>query len=103
MATPKLPPVLPFLLFGIFYLITFSSNAQSGIYDVYDSTVIAPKKMNQQNEFWNNTYSFPAKPRNQLEIGISGGMFSVSGDVPSKILLWVDQYIYVKHLDMFFQ
>ncbi|MGI8581646.1 MAG: OmpA family protein [Chitinophagaceae bacterium] len=40
--------------------------------------------MNQQNEFWNNTYSFPAKPRNQLEIGISGGMFSVSGDVPSK-------------------
>ena len=40
--------------------------------------------MAQQNEFWNNTYSFPAKPRNQLEIGISGGMFSVSGDVPSQ-------------------
>ena len=40
--------------------------------------------MAQQNEFWNNTYSFPAKPRNQLEVGISGGMFSISGDVPAR-------------------
>lgn len=82
MASKKLPLVLPLLLFGIFSLLTYSSNAQT--YDVYDSSVISPKKMAQQNEFWNNTYSFPAKPRNQWEIGISGGMFAVSGDVPSK-------------------
>ncbi|MDQ6756480.1 MAG: OmpA family protein [Bacteroidota bacterium] len=73
------------LLLGMFCLLSFGAFAQkSGTYDVYDSSVVSPKKMAQQNEFWNNTYSFPAKPRNQLEIGISGGMFSVSGDVPSQ-------------------
>ena len=41
--------------------------------------------MAQQNEFMNNTYDFPAKPRSEFEIGISGGMFSVSGDVSSKL------------------
>ena len=42
--------------------------------------VLVPKKgMAQQNEFMNNTYDFPAKPRNEIEIGISGGMFSISG------------------------
>ncbi len=84
MKNKKLPLVLHLLLFGIFSLIVLGSYAQSGTYDVYDSSVVSPKRMAQQNEFWNNTYSFPAKPRNQLEIGISGGMFSVSGDVPSR-------------------
>ncbi|MEO5782515.1 MAG: OmpA family protein [Ginsengibacter sp.] len=84
MKSKKLPLVLHFLLFGIFTLMAFGSYAQSGTYDVYDSSVVSPKRMAQQNEFWNNTYSFPAKPRNQLEIGVSGGMFSVSGDVPSR-------------------
>ena len=41
--------------------------------------------MAQQNEFMNNTYDFPAKPRNQFEFGISGGMFSISGDVSAKL------------------
>ncbi|ULQ52881.1 OmpA family protein [Flavihumibacter fluvii] len=31
----------------------------------------------------NNTYPFPAKPRNQWEIGIKGGLFNIYGDVPS--------------------
>ncbi|MDB5200287.1 MAG: OmpA family protein [Chitinophagaceae bacterium] len=85
MESKKLPLVLHLLLLiGIFSLSAYNSNAQSGTYDVYDSSVVSPKKMAQQNEFWNNTYSFPAKPRNQWEIGISGGMFSVSGDVPSQ-------------------
>ena len=81
MASKKLPLVF---LFALFSLMTFNSIAQDGTYDVYDSSVISPKKMAQQNEFWNNTYSFPARPRNQWEIGISGGSFSVSGDVPSR-------------------
>ena len=84
MASKRLPLLQHILLFGIFSLSICGSIAQSGTYDVYDSSVISPKKMAQQNEFWNNTYSFPAKPRNQLEFGISGGMFSVSGDVPSQ-------------------
>lgn len=76
---------LHLLFFGIFTLLTFYSFAQkSGTYDVYDSSVVSRKKMAQQNEFWNNTYSFPAKPRNQWEFGISGGSFSISGDVPSQ-------------------
>src|SRR6476619_6042125 len=83
MESKKLPLALHLLVLGIFSLSVFSSQAQSGTYDVYDSSVISPKKMAQQNEFWNNTYSFPAKQRNQWEIGISGGSFSVSGDVPS--------------------
>lgn len=53
-------------------------------YDVYDSSVITNKRMPQQNEFWNNSYNFPAKPRNMWEIGISGGAFNVIGDVPTK-------------------
>jgi len=40
--------------------------------------------MPQQNEFWNNSYSFPAKPRNMWEIGVSGGTLMISGDVPIK-------------------
>ena len=44
-----------------------------------------PKDMAQQNEFRNNTYDFPAKPRNQMEFGISGGMFTISGDVSAKV------------------
>lgn len=31
-----------------------------------------------------NNYSFPAKPRNQWEIGVKGGAFSVAGDVRSR-------------------
>ncbi|MEO6188168.1 MAG: OmpA family protein [Ginsengibacter sp.] len=33
----------------------------------------------------NNTYDFPAKPRSETEFGISAGMFSVSGDISSKL------------------
>lgn len=52
---------------------------------VYDSSVIPAKRMPQQNEFWNSTYNFPAKPRNMWEVGVSGGMFTVSGDVSAKL------------------
>ncbi len=52
---------------------------------VYDSSVVPAKRMPQQNEFWNGSYNFPAKPRNMWEIGVSGGMFTVSGDVAAKL------------------
>ncbi len=88
MASKKLPLLLPVFVLGLFLIVASGASAQSGTYDVYDSTVIRPKSMSQQNEFWNNTYSFPAKPRNQWEFGISGGSFSVSGDVPSQNPTW---------------
>ena len=76
------------LLLAVFSVFATTAFAQvkktstSG-YDVYDSTVITKKRQPQQNEFWNNSYNFPAKPRNMWEIGLSGGAFNVSGDVPS--------------------
>ncbi len=73
------------LLFAMCMLLSLASFAQTkGGYDVYDSSVISNKSMPQQNEFWNNTYSFPAKPRNMLEVGISGGVPTISGDVSSR-------------------
>ena len=54
-------------------------------YDVYDSTVIPQSRMGQQTEFWNNTYNFPAKPRNMWELGIKGGIATMSSDVSARI------------------
>jgi outer membrane protein OmpA-like peptidoglycan-associated protein len=74
------------LLMGMFFLLSTGAFAQdTGVYNIYDSSVISSKGQAQQNEFMNNTYDFPAKPRSQTEIGISGGMFSISGDVSSKL------------------
>ena len=71
---------------GIFFLLSTGAFAQdTGVNNIYDSSVISSKGQAQQNEFMNNTYDFPAKPRSQTEIGISGGMFSVSGDVSAKL------------------
>ncbi|MDQ6845170.1 MAG: OmpA family protein [Bacteroidota bacterium] len=73
-------------LIGFFSLLTFGAFAQdTGVYNIYDSSVISSKGMAQQNEFMNNTYDFPAKPRSEFEFGISAGMFSVSSDVSAKL------------------
>ncbi len=76
------------LLLAVFLLLasgTFAQTTNGSGYDVYDSSVISSKKMPQQNEFWNNTYNFPAKPRNMWEVGVSGGTFNVIGDVSSRL------------------
>jgi outer membrane protein OmpA-like peptidoglycan-associated protein len=71
-------------LFGLLCLAAVSSYAQVGTsYDVQDSSLIPRKRLPQHNEFMNNAYPFPAKPRNQWEVGIKGGLFTVFGDVPS--------------------
>lgn len=51
--------------------------------DWKDSSLIPPSRMAQHNEFLNNQYIFPAKPRNQWEVGLKLGSPSVSGDVNS--------------------
>ena len=43
------------------------------------------KKEKQQAAFMNNKYYYPAKPRNQWEIGVGLGMLIVSGDIKSVI------------------
>jgi outer membrane protein OmpA-like peptidoglycan-associated protein len=73
------------LLTGILCLLfssTLFSQTQKRSYE--DSSVIPAKRMPQHAEFLNGANNFPAKPRNQWEVGIKGGMFRVSGDVASQ-------------------
>ena len=71
-------------LSGIMCLLASATFAQVQTgYDVKDSSLIPAKRQPQHNEFLNNAYPFPAKPRNQWEIGVKGGVSSVSGDVRS--------------------
>ena len=53
-------------------------------YDVLDTALVPSGRMEQQRDFLDNQYDFPARPRSQWEIGISGGLFNVSGDVRTK-------------------
>ncbi|MBL7742082.1 MAG: OmpA family protein [Chitinophagaceae bacterium] len=71
------------LLTGILCLLFSSvfSQAQKRAYE--DSSVIPAKRMPQHTEFLNGANNFPAKPRNQWEVGIKAGAFTVSGDVPA--------------------
>jgi OmpA family len=69
--------------FMFFALGAFAQVGGSG--SVYDSSVIPSKRLPQQNEFFNKAYNFPAKPRNQWEIGISTGIATISGDVPATV------------------
>lgn len=71
------------LILSLFVLTNGSVFAQappSG-YNVYDSSVIAKKHLPQHNEFINNMYNFPARPRDMWEVGVSAGNFMLSSDV----------------------
>ena len=71
-----------FLLGILFLALATGVSAQvGGAGSVYDSSVISKKRMNQQNQFWEGSYNFPAKPRNMWEVGASIGMFTISSDV----------------------
>ncbi len=77
------------LLAGIFCLLASTSGFSQRVgasYDVKDSSLVPGKRMPQHSEFLNGTYNFPAKPRNQWEIGIKAGLFQVSGDLPAKFV-----------------
>jgi OmpA-OmpF porin, OOP family len=81
------------LLAGLLSLSTFSATqAQTGSTNVYkgsgvdvlDTSLIPSRRMDQQRDFLNRNYDYPAKPRNQWELGLSVGALNVSGDVRSK-------------------
>lgn len=76
-------------LIGFLCLLGATGMAQvrvgTGSYNIYDSSLYPAKRLPQHNEFLGNNYSYPAKPRNQIELGIAGGMFTVSGDLPAVI------------------
>ena len=75
------------LLAGILCLLASTGFGQrvGASYDVKDTSLVPDKRMAQHSEFLNGTYNFPAKPRNQWEIGIKTGLFNVSGDIPSQL------------------
>ncbi len=54
-------------------------------YDVQDSSVVPAKRLPQHSEFMANTYPYPAKPRNQWELGFKVGSFQVLGDVRNRL------------------
>jgi outer membrane protein OmpA-like peptidoglycan-associated protein len=69
------------VLTGLLCLLFFSAFSQTTTRSYEDSSVIPAKRMPQHTEFLNGTNNFPAKPRNQWEIGIKAGKFTVHGDV----------------------
>ena len=74
------------LLMGAAFCLSMSMYSQGGgvkIGTTYDSTQIPDKRMPQHNEFLQGTNNFPAKPRNQWEVGVKVGMTNVAGDIPS--------------------
>lgn len=72
------------LLSGILCLMGLSAFSQAGIRSYEDSSVIPSSRLPQHTEFLNGTYNYPAKPRNQWEIGVKGGAFTIAGDVPAR-------------------
>ncbi len=80
MASKKFSILSAFLLLLVTGALA-QGNGNSGSYDLRDSSLIPAKRMPQHNEWLNNAYPFPAKPRDQWEIGIKGGIAAVSADV----------------------
>src|ERR1700742_4828472 len=66
------------LFIGLLCLFLSYAKAQDvgSSYDIRDSSLIPTKRLAQHNEFLNNAYPFPAKPRNEWEIGVKGGYTS---------------------------
>lgn len=74
------------LLAGLFCLLVSSAMGQrvGASYDVKDSSLIPSKRMPLHTQFLEGSYDFPAKPRNQWEVGFGIGSFTISGDVPAR-------------------
>ena len=74
------------LLAGLFCLLISTAIGQrvGSSYDVKDSSLIPSKRMPLHTQFLEGSYNFPAKPRNQWEVGFGIGSFTISGDVPAR-------------------
>jgi len=84
------------LLMGLLLILVSYSFAQdsNSSYDLRDSSLIPSKRIPQHNEWLNNAYPFPAKPRNEVEIGVKGGLSSISGDVRA----WLPTFGFGAHI-----
>jgi OOP family OmpA-OmpF porin len=71
-------------LSGLIATASFGQKNDASYSWVLDSSKRTTKNMPQQNEFMNNTYPYPAKPRDMWELGLSGGAGYMLGDLKSK-------------------
>jgi OmpA-OmpF porin, OOP family len=74
------------LLLGALCFLIINASGQG--YDWKDSSLIPQGGKSQHSQFLQNQYPFPAKPRNQWEIGISVGNVFISGDVNTRLPNW---------------
>jgi outer membrane protein OmpA-like peptidoglycan-associated protein len=74
------------LLVAALFMVLTNLSAQS--YDWKDSSLVPKSGKTQHSEFLQNQQPFPAKPRNQWEIGISLGNVFISGDVNTRLPNW---------------
>lgn len=72
------------LLTGVLCLLASYGFSQV-TYDVMDSSIVRSNDMDQYTKFKQGIENYPAKPRNQWELGIKTGLFNVSGDVSSRL------------------
>lgn len=67
------------VLGALLLTISFTASGQDRVWA--DSSYYKSRQLAQYNEFRNNLYAFPPKPRNMLEVGIKTGTPIVGGDV----------------------
>src|SRR5437868_12990957 len=79
MASKKYTLVLALL--GLMQTAAFAQNDASDAY-VFDSSKVSVKNMPQYNEFSKNQYPYPARPKDEWEIGGSIGGALILGDHP---------------------
>jgi len=72
-------------LTGLIATASFGQRNDASYSWVLDSSKRSVKNMPQQNEFANNQYPYPSKPRNMWELGVSGGASFILGDVKSRL------------------
>ncbi|HEY6977948.1 MAG TPA: OmpA family protein [Chitinophagaceae bacterium] len=72
-------------LTGLIATASFAQRNDASYSWVLDSSKRSVKNMPQQNEFMNNTYPYPAKPRNMWELGISGGASFIFSDIDPQL------------------
>jgi hypothetical protein len=70
-------------LLGLIVLVCSSSAFAQETTVWSDSSFYQSSKLPQYNEFMNNLYSFPPKPRNMWEVGVKVGSPTIMGDVPA--------------------
>jgi OOP family OmpA-OmpF porin len=73
------------LLAAVLVMLQIAGNAQTKTdwgWDWKDSSKVPTKSIPQYNEFLNNQFPFPPKPRNAWELGLSLGQAFVIGDRP---------------------